>query len=149
VKFDKYTGPGFLRTENNDILVPVFMSTREFRLGNFSCTRTEFPIALGYAITANKSQGLTVLIMAVFNITARDFTPGLTYVAISRVKTLDGVLFEESFGLDRFHRRPSDFVRMRLADVERRRSQHVCCSQIYHWKYTLPTNMNFNCVVST
>jgi ATP-dependent DNA helicase PIF1 len=127
VKFDKYTGPGFLHTENDDILVPVFMSTREFRLGNVSCTRTQFPVALGYAITVHKSQGLTVP-MAVFNITARDFTPGLTYVAISRVKTLDGVLFEESFDLDRFRRRPSDFVRMRLADVERRRSQHVCRS---------------------
>ena len=112
VKFDKYTGPGFLHTENDDILVPVFMSTREFRLGNVSCTRTQFPVALGYAITVHKSQGLTVP-MAVFNITARDFTPGLTYIAISRVKTLDGVLFEESFDLDRFRRRPSDFVRMR------------------------------------
>jgi len=30
VKFDHYTGPGFLCTENDEILVPIFVSTREF-----------------------------------------------------------------------------------------------------------------------
>ncbi|OXV07665.1 hypothetical protein Egran_04570 [Elaphomyces granulatus] len=123
VKFDNYTGPGFVCTENDEILVPIFMSTREFFQRNNPCLRTQFPVTLAYAITIHKAQGMTVP-MAVFNITARDFTPGLTYVAISRVKTLDGVLFEEPFDFDRFRRRPSDFVRMRLADVERRRSQH-------------------------
>ncbi|KAN0083390.1 hypothetical protein V8E54_002478 [Elaphomyces granulatus] len=42
----------------------------------------------------------------------------------TREKTLDGVLFEEPFDFDRFRRLASDFARMRLADMERRRSQH-------------------------
>lgn len=124
VKFDGYTGPGFLRTENDDILVPIFMSTREFFRGNVSCTRTQFPMALAYAITIHKAQGITVP-RTVLNIAARDFAPGLTYVAVSRVKTLDGVLFEESFDFDRFRRRPSDLAKMRQADLDRRRRQHV------------------------
>ena len=60
VKFDKYIGPDFLRTENDDILVPVFMSTREFRLGNVSCTRTQFPVARpGYVITVRPFKSIS------------------------------------------------------------------------------------------
>jgi hypothetical protein len=80
------------------------------------------------------------LSMAVFNITARDFTPGLTF-AISRVKTLDGVLFEEPFDFDRFRRLASDFARMRLADIERRCLQHVCCSFTYTTVNIYATNI--------
>jgi ATP-dependent DNA helicase PIF1 len=123
VKFDNYTGPGFLRTGNGDILVPIFKSTREFFRDRVSCTRTQFPVALAYTITVHKAQGITV--PPVLNITARDFAPGLTYVAVSRVKTLDGVLFEESFDFDRFRRRPSGLATMRQVDLDRRRQQHV------------------------
>jgi ATP-dependent DNA helicase PIF1 len=46
VKFDHYTGPGFLCTENDEILVPIFMSTREFFRGHNSCARKQFPVTL-------------------------------------------------------------------------------------------------------
>ena len=36
VRFDDYASTGFLRTENSDILVPIFISTREFFRGNNS-----------------------------------------------------------------------------------------------------------------
>jgi ATP-dependent DNA helicase PIF1 len=126
VKFDNYTGPEFLRTGNGDIciLMPIFKSTREFFRDRISCTRTQFPVTLAYAIIVHKAQGITVP-RAVLNITARDFALGLTYVTVARVKTLDGVLFEESFDFDRFRRRPSGLATMRPADLDHRRQQHV------------------------
>ncbi|KAJ5908685.1 hypothetical protein N7495_001367 [Penicillium taxi] len=51
--------------------------------------------------------------------------PGLTYVAISRVRSLEGVMFKESFDFERFKLKHSITLEMRLADVYRRRSQHL------------------------
>jgi ATP-dependent DNA helicase PIF1 len=113
--------------------VPIFKSAREFFRNRISCARTQFPVTLAYAITVHKVQGITVP-RAVLNITARDFAPGLTYVTVPRVKTLDGVLFEESFDFDHFRRRPSGLATMRQADLDRRRQQHVL--HLSHWIYT-------------
>jgi hypothetical protein len=49
----------------------------------------QFPIKHGYAITIHKSQGCT-LEKAIINI-PRAFAHGMTYVALSRVKTLEGI----------------------------------------------------------
>src|SRR5467141_4108661 len=54
------------------------------------------------------------------SVSRRDFTPGLTYVAISRVKTLDGVLFEEPFDFDRFRRQVESVYRRRTEMTARR-----------------------------
>jgi ATP-dependent DNA helicase PIF1 len=58
-------------------------------------------LRLAYAITVHKSQGLT-LSKAVLNLNQREHCLGLSYVAVSRVKTLDGVLFEVPFDFERF-----------------------------------------------
>jgi ATP-dependent exoDNAse (exonuclease V) alpha subunit len=78
---------------------------------------------VAYAITVHKSQGLTVG-RAVLDISEKDFSPGLTYVAISRVKTLAGILFDNVFDFERFRPRHSERALMRLADITRRASQH-------------------------
>ena len=39
---------------------------------------------------------------AVINLAGKDFAPGLSYVAISRVTALDGILFETPFDFERF-----------------------------------------------
>jgi ATP-dependent DNA helicase PIF1 len=61
-----------------------------------------FPLRLAYAITVYKSQGLTLL-RAVLCLEKKDFAIGLSYVAISRVKALERLLFEGSFDLERFN----------------------------------------------
>ena len=54
------------------------------RTGAVIGTRTQFPITLMYGITCHKSQGLT-LPAAIIHC-SKEFVPGLTYVALTRVK---------------------------------------------------------------
>jgi ATP-dependent exoDNAse (exonuclease V) alpha subunit len=56
---------------------------------------------LAYAITVYKSQGLT-LSQAVLNLNQKEHCLGLLYVAVSRVKTLDSLLFKVPFDYERF-----------------------------------------------
>ena len=113
-------------SDQNERLVPIFRSRREFYKGGnaVACTRTQFALTVAYAITVHKAQGMT-LDQVVLSLAERDFAAGLTYVAISRVKTLNGILFDEPFDHQRLKTKPSNSTRMRQADYERRRVQQL------------------------
>jgi len=124
IHFDGYNGPALCEREGKK-LVPIFRLTTEWNNGSVVCHRTQFPLVLAYAITIHKSQGLTVE-RAVLNLSGKkDFAPGLTYVAISRVKSLRGLLFEESFDLERLRTGQSRTTAMRHEDYLRRQRQQV------------------------
>jgi hypothetical protein len=53
-------------------VVPVFRSTKDFIKGSATCTHTQFPLTVAYAITVHKSQGAT-LDLAVVDISCSDF----------------------------------------------------------------------------
>jgi hypothetical protein len=74
----------------------------------------------------------------VLDISEKDFSPGLTYVAISRVKTLAGILFDDVFDLEQFRPGYSEKALMRLADITRRAPQHV--SKALQDEITIGTN---------
>ncbi|KAI8396357.1 hypothetical protein FOFC_20904 [Fusarium oxysporum] len=68
----------------------------DFFLGTSACTRKQFPLMASYAITVHKSQSITVDKM-VTDLSERDFQTGLSYVAVSRVKMLDGLMIDAPF----------------------------------------------------
>lgn len=95
IEFDKYVGPTI------DNLVPIPQITRYWKTYLFSCNRKQFPVELSWAITIHKSQGFT-LDKAVIDIDNSERNLGLTYVALSKVKTLEGIMFLQSYNFKRF-----------------------------------------------
>lgn len=122
VKFDGYMGPPFPGCDES--VVPILPVYRPYDYKGASCTRTQFPLRLSYAITVHKSQGLT-LPKVVLNLNQKEHAAGLSYVAVSRVKTLDSLLFEEPFDHDRFTGGKSLTYKERVADFDRRTGQLV------------------------
>ncbi|KAJ6436943.1 hypothetical protein O9K51_10479 [Purpureocillium lavendulum] len=100
MEFDKYTGPAFLTTADGRQIVPILPVDRDFLVGATLCTRTQFPLTVCYAITIHKSQSITED-KIVTDLSCRDFQTGLSYVAVSRVKTLQGLMLDAPF--DRNH----------------------------------------------
>src|SRR2546423_297683 len=84
IRFEKYNGPTVTNNEGKQV-VPIMPIKRnwENKKGT-TCSRIQLPICLAWAITAHKSQGLT-LKKAKIDIGNKEFAAGLTFVAISRV----------------------------------------------------------------
>ena len=59
-------------------------------VGPMEVRRSQFPLALAYAITIHKSQGLS-LDCVVTDLGRRLHSPGMAYVALSRARSLDGL----------------------------------------------------------
>lgn len=95
VKFEKYSGPTLYEDS-----IPIIPVTSSFKRQGTSCTRKQFPVMLGYAVSIHRSQGITID-KAIVDIGNNEFQVGLTYVALSRVKTLEGLLIKPAFNLDR------------------------------------------------
>jgi ATP-dependent exoDNAse (exonuclease V) alpha subunit len=60
------------------------------------CLCFQIPLTLAWAITIHKSQGLT-LAKVVIDLGEKDFSPCLSIVAISHVKSLEGLAFHTHF----------------------------------------------------
>ena len=69
-------------------------------LNEISCTCKQFPLMLAYAVSIHRSQGI-ILDKAIVNLGDNEFQVGLMYVALSRVKTLEGLLLKPVFNFDR------------------------------------------------
>ena len=96
VKFDSYTGPTL-----HDGTVPIIPIQRSwFSSGSKLCSRLQISLKLAWAITIHKSQGLT-LNKAVIDTGKKEFSAGLTFVACSRVRELDDLLFVPPFSFKR------------------------------------------------
>lgn len=91
VRFDDYRGPSI--SEDLPSCVPICPITASSQSIEGFHERQQLPLRLAYALTIHKSQGLT-LSKAWINIGKSEKTPGISYVAISRVKTLSSLIIE-------------------------------------------------------
>ena len=90
VKFDGYSGPSFSDQESS--FVPVCPVTIKASSNAFH-ERQQLPLRLAWAFTIHKSQGMT-LSKAWVDIGKSERTVGMSYVALSRVKTLSSLVVE-------------------------------------------------------
>ena len=67
--------------------VPICPITQVSQNGGLNCERQQLPLKLAWAMTSHKSQGLT-LKKAWVDLGPSESSPGMTYVALSRVKKL-------------------------------------------------------------
>ena len=116
------------------------VKSRFFVIKNFSVYRKQFPLVLAYAVTIHKSQGLS-LDCAILDLSDNVFSPGMAYVALSRVRTLSGVhliefdqysIFVCSKSLQEFNRlrglyRP-DLPTYKIANCGKKRKLSGVCS---------------------
>ncbi|KAM4067671.1 PIF1-like helicase [Hirsutella rhossiliensis] len=105
------------------VIMMEFDKYRDFLVGATLCTRTQFPLIVCYAITVHKSQSITED-MIVTDLSCRDFQTGLSYVAVSRVKTLQGLMLDAPF--DRNHltyASPPEGIKMKMKDQQLRKRQ--------------------------
>jgi len=123
-KPDAYDGPNMFVDTDGNAVVPILPLTRDWEEGARKLSRTMFPAVLAYAITVHKSQGLT-LDRAVLDISEKDFAVDLTYVAISRARTVDSLMIERQFHIGRFEQRHSIVRTMRSHDKTRRVAQVI------------------------
>jgi ATP-dependent DNA helicase PIF1 len=85
--------PNAIRVQFDHITDPYCVETvksRFFLMKNFCIYRRQFPLILAYAVTIYKCQGLS-LDTAILDLSEHVFCAGMAYVALSRVRTLDGL----------------------------------------------------------
>jgi hypothetical protein len=129
VHFANYDGRALVESPRK--LVPIFGSRREWTRGTATCARTQFPLVLAYAITIHKSQSSSLDQAVLSLVDKRDFAASLTYVAISRVRTLDSLLFNKPFNFDRLQPDMSAMWKMREEDQRERQGQQVTLKTMY------------------
>ena len=95
VLFDKYYGPTL-----SDGTVPIPPLRRSWATSGSQCSRVQIPLKLAWAVTIHKAQGLTLNKLSV-DIGKKEFSAGLTFVAISRVRRLSDLLLKPPFAFQR------------------------------------------------
>ena len=113
VKFDDYDGPSVHPHVGS--CVPICPITVTDDTGKKD--RTQLPLMLCWAATIHKSQGLT-LPAAVVDLGKREFTAGLAFVALSRVKSIHSLALQP-FPQCRLVHKVSEAMQRRITEEDR------------------------------
>lgn len=97
-----YTGPTLWYSEPREGFpngIPIVSLKTTFEINGQTMSRTQLLLRLAWAVTVHKSQGLT-LPKIKLGLGKREFSTGLTFVALSRVKDLDDIMFVDQLEFD-------------------------------------------------
>ena len=98
IEFPQYVGPPFFDTTlhpEKKTWVPLLRRTQQSD-SDRGISRTQFPLVLGWALTPWKAQGMT-LQKAIVNLGEKAGSPGVAFVALSRVIHPDNLMLDDSF----------------------------------------------------
>ena len=128
VQFDNYRGPSISSIQPS--YVPICPVTVSAQTSDGFHERQQLPLRLAYALTIHKSQGLT-LPKAWIDIGKSERTAGVSYVAISRVKTLSSCVIEPMTFERLTCLKTSSTLQYRLPEEARlNQTAHATCSAI-------------------
>ena len=91
VHFSHYTDPAFLPTNPKTVPIPPHLS--EWESDGQILSRQQLPLRLRYAVTIHKSQGQT-LPQVVVDLGTAEKATGISFVAISRVRSLQNLVLQ-------------------------------------------------------
>ena len=117
--FPGYTGPPFIQGVPNS--VPITCVQRTWQQNDTVLSRTGIPLVLSWAMTIHKCQGLTMP-NAVIDIGPREQTTGLSFVAMSRVRSINNLVLAP-FDFDRISRLSEAEGMRQRKDEEQRLAQ--------------------------
>ena len=93
VLFDSYSGPTL-----SDGTVPISPIRHSWSTSGSHCSRLQLPLKLAWTVTIHKAQGLTLDKVSI-DIGKKEFSAGLTFVALSRVRPYNRSSFEPSISI--------------------------------------------------
>ncbi|XP_047993596.1 ATP-dependent DNA helicase PIF1-like [Leguminivora glycinivorella] len=94
IKFDDATIGAKIKDNDGCVAISPASTTFQALRGYGDVERRMLPIILSWAVTVHKLQG-TTLDKAVIDLGKKNFAKGQTYVALSRVKTLEGIVLSD------------------------------------------------------
>jgi hypothetical protein len=100
-------------------IVPVTPLKTTFELGGKTLSRTQLPLQLAWAVTIHKSQGLTLRKIKL-GLGNREFSTGLTFVGLSRVKAFNDIMIADQVDYSRVKNLGGKHLQHRLDDYARR-----------------------------
>ena len=99
VQFDGFTGVSCLPDQPG--IYPVGVITRSWVVRHKTQSRTMLPLQPGYALSIHKSQGQTLEDILI-DLGSSEFSPGLTYTALTRVRSLSNLALRKMPLIQRF-----------------------------------------------